>query len=358
MRDRVQGIDLLRGIAIALVMLRHALPQPFAGAGVVGVVMFFALSGYLITGVLLGELQTGGRVDLRRFYLNRAVRLVPALVVMITGFAIVTLVVDPLGDRDELLRTILVALTYTGDLPFHHGSTATFHLWTLAMEEQFYLAWPAVLGLAWRRRRMSLALAGSASVAVVACVATLWWLHPYPDLAYQLPTSWAVCFVVGAAARVAVDRFRRGTSGPAAPPWLTRTTVVLALAGLAVLSVLPLRGQAWTYLVAAPLVAVLTSALLVVWRSWYVVRPRLLRPWVALGTISYGAYLWNYPLILWLRPSMDDAAGPVGSVLTVVAAGLSWRLVEQPLQQRRRSRVSSRDLPPGPAGRAGGPSWR
>ena len=72
MKPRIDGLDLLRGTAVGLVMLRHAFPEVFAGAGVVGVVMFFALSGHLITGLLLGELERTGRVDLRRFYLRRA----------------------------------------------------------------------------------------------------------------------------------------------------------------------------------------------------------------------------------------------------------------------------------------------
>lgn len=339
-RRRVQGIDLLRGIAIALVMLRHALPEPFAGAGVVGVVMFFTLSGYLISGVLLGELAARGRVDFRRFYVNRAVRLVPALVVMIIAFVIVTITLDPLGDRDDLVRTVLVALTYTGDLPFHHGSAATFHLWTLATEEQFYLVWPTVLALAWVRGRVGLMLAGALIISAAACVATIWWLDPYPDLAYQLPTAWAGCFVVGAAARVHVDRHR---VPPRPRPRVTKTAVVGALAGLAAMSVLPLRGHVWTYLVAAPMIAALTAVLLISWRSWYVVGARLLQPWVALGTISYGAYLWNYPLILWLRPFVGDAAGAIGSVLTILVAALSWRLVEAPLQRRGRLHMSTRE---------------
>jgi peptidoglycan/LPS O-acetylase OafA/YrhL len=339
-RSRVQGIDLLRGVAIALVMLRHAFPTPFAGAGVVGVVMFFTLSGYLISGVLLGELRTHGRLDLRTFYRHRALRLVPALVVMMIGFVLVTVTLDPLGDRRELFRTVVVAVTYTGDLPFHHGSAATFHLWTLATEEQFYLVWPAVLAIGWARGRLRTALVATGLVSVVACVSTVMWLGASPDLAYSLPTSWSVCFVIGAAARMYVDRIEvcEGSLRP-----VPRIAIVAPLALLAGLSLVPLRGHASTYLLAGPLVAVLTAVLLVTWRSWLVVGPRLLRPLVALGTISYGAYLWNYPLTLWLTPSLASSwgiwSGVVVSVLTILTAGLSWRLVEQPMQRRRHGRV-------------------
>jgi peptidoglycan/LPS O-acetylase OafA/YrhL len=316
---RIQGIDLLRGIAIGLVMLRHAFPEPFAGAGVVGVVMFFALSGYLISGLLLDELDRTGTVDLRRFYVRRARRLVPALLVVVAGVVVVTLVLDPLGDRDELLKTVAVALTWTADLPFGHASDATFHLWTLALEEQFYLLWPTVLVLAHARHRVDTALAATAAACLLGCVATVVWLRADPDLAYSLPTSWAVCFVIGGAARVHRDRLRP-------PVWLTP----VALIGLAGLSVVPLRGHALTYLAGGPVIAVLTAAVLLAWRTWTEVTHPALRALVRLGTVSYGAYLWNYPLTLWLRPHALLAVA-----LTLVAAALSWRYVEAPLQRRR-----------------------
>ena len=320
---RIAGLDLLRGVAIGLVMLRHAFPEPFAGAGVVGVVMFFALSGFLITGVLLGELGRVQRVDLGRFYRRRARRLVPALLFLVAGVVAVTLVFDPLGDRDQLGKTVLVALTWTGNLPFGHASDATFHLWTLATEEQFYLVWPAVLALAFARRRVGAALAATAAACLLACVLTLLWLGEAPDLAYALPTSWAVCFVIGAATRVYAERL-------VLPHW----TVPVALAGLALLSVVPLRGHALTYLAGGPAIAVLTAVLLVSWRTWTTVSGPALTALMWLGTVSYAAYLWNYPLTLWLRPHLDHA-GPVAAGLTIVLAAVSWYAVERPWQERR-----------------------
>ncbi len=325
MRGRIDGIDLLRGIAVALVMLRHAWPSAFPGAGVVGVVMFFALSGYLITGLLLDELERTGGVDLRRFYLRRARRLVPALLLLVAGVVAVTLLLDPLGDRDELGRTVLVALTWTGNLPFGHASDATFHLWTLATEEQFYLLWPAVLVLAFTHGRMRLALVLVAVACVLACLATLVWLGDAPDLAYSLPTSWAVCFVVGGATRV----LGRHVVVPA-------LSAPVALTGLAVLSVVPLRGHALTYLAGGPAIAALTAVLVLSWRSWTDVTGPA-RALVLLGTVSYGAYLWNYPLTLWLRPTLEGLAGPVALVLTLPVAALSWHLVEARAGARRRT---------------------
>ncbi|MDX6371890.1 MAG: hypothetical protein QOD98_878 [Nocardioidaceae bacterium] len=314
MTQRIAGLDLLRGIAIGLVILRHAVPAVAPGSGVVGVVMFFALSGYLITGLLSEELDRRGRLDLRRFYARRARRLVPALLLLVAGVVVVTLLLDPLGDRDELVKTVVVALTWTGNLPFCHASDATFHLWTLATEEQFYLIWPALLLLLGVRHGFAVAAVGT----VALLVATVVWLRAVPDNAYSLPTPWMVCFVVGAAARLYGHRL-------AVPRW----AAPLALAGLAVLSVVPLRGHALTYLAGGPAIATLTAVLLLSWRTWTEVTTPALRALAWLGTVSYAAYLWNYPLTLWLRPHVDHGAGPLAAVLTIGAAALSWYAVER-----------------------------
>ena len=320
MTVRNEGITLLRGIAVALVMLRHALPGLFEGAGVVGVVMFFALSGHLITGLLLDDLHQHDRVRFGRFAYRRAVRLAPALLVMVAELVAVSLLFDPLDDAHELGRTVLVALTWTADLPFPHGSDAIFHLWTLAVEEQFYLVWPLVLMIAWRRKRVAVALGVAAAVSVGGCILSLVWAGALPDLVYTFPTSWVLCFVIGAASRVLRDRVRVPTF--VAP---------IALAVLGVLSVLPVRGSAATYLLWAPLIALLTAALVSIsWREWSTLRTPALRPLVALGVVSYGAYLWNYPLTLWLRETSPSAPA-LAAGLTIVAATLSWMLIEKPL---------------------------
>lgn len=327
---RIAGLNVLRGLAVLLVMLRHAFPDAFPGAGVVGIVMFFALSGYLITGVLTGELDTRGRIDYRRFYLRRARRLLPALLALVVVFVAVKVTLDPLDDGvSRLPLTVVTLLTFTGNLPVIHLSGAAFHCWTLATEEQFYLVWPALLALARTRLRVAAMLVITAIVVLACCVATLVWLWPHPDNAYGLPTSWFVCFVIGAAARL------RGNAG-----WVSPKLVPLVLAGLAALSVLPLRGHALTYLLGGPAIAVLTTALALAWSRWAELPDRALlsRGLAALGLVSYGAYLWNYPLTLWLRPALGEVAGPLALVLTIVAAALSWRFIERPLMRGGRAR--------------------
>lgn len=321
MSGRIVGIDVLRGVAVALVMARHAAPDVFAGAGVVGVVMFFALSGHLITGVLMAELERTGGLRLGRFYARRARRLLPALLVMLLGFTAVTWAFDPLGDREHLPATWLTALTWTANLPGRPESAeAAFHLWTLSGEEQFYLVWPLLLLLAWRGRRLALAVAGAAAIAALGLGLTALWLWEVPDNAYVLPTSWALAFVIGGASRI----------------WLPRASVPggvgAALACLALLALVPLRGEWLTYAVVGPLVAAATVVLLWAARDHHAAHrdvPRWWGPLAALGTVSYAAYLWNYPLALWLRPF-----GPVGAVAAVLAtvalAAASWRWVEKP----------------------------
>lgn len=324
-KNRVDGLDLLRGIAVALVIVHHGLPTPFSGSGVVGVVMFFALSGYLITGLLAAELRRTSRIDFKRFYLRRVRRLAPALVAMLIGFAVITIVFNPIGDLARLPKTILVGLTWTGDLPFGHASAATFHLWTLALEEQFYLFWPAVLAFAWRRGKVNAALIGVGAVCLLACGAVLHKLSAAPDDAYSLPTSWAVCFAIGAAVGLHRDKIKL-------PGWLTW----VSLAGLAVLSIVPVRGHIWTYLVAGPLIAGFTGVLLLALREWRTIEGALLRPVVWLGTVSYGAYLWNYPITIWLRPHLGVfGGGLVAIILTVAMAALSWKFVEARFQNSR-----------------------
>ncbi len=339
---RLPGLDLLRGVAILLVLLRHSWPDTFGNAGVVGVVAFFALSGYLITGLLMRDLETGGRVRYGRFYLHRAIRLLPALYVLLAVHALVILLGDPLREGTaNAFWGVLVGVTYTANLPGLPVTVALPHLWTLATEEQFYLVWPWVLtlGLRWGRMRTVVTVAVAAVLLGLLGSMILRWQHL--DTIYTMPFSWSIALLIGAVARLGADRLTVLT------PTSARVRIVagtLAVAGLVAVSLTPsAKDQPWLYLVASPLVAVCAVVLVFELRRWPTM-PRPLVPLVALGTVSYAAYLWNYPVTRWLEGTDGrlGAGAAVGSlVLTLVIATASWFLVETPAQRLRR-RVETR----------------
>lgn len=333
---RIYGLDLIRGIAIFLVLLRHAWPEVFGGAGIVGVVMFFALSGYLITSLLDRDITEYGRVRYGRFYLHRAFRLIPALAFMLAGFAVIEGVWDILGDRDKILRSVVVGMTYTMNVPgFDHGSAALSHLWTLATEEQFYLLWPLVLllGVKWRRIRFVVV---SCIVGVTAlCAASIIVAVPDVGKVYSLPTSWCVAMLIGALAYVernALTTFL-GRIGPAA-----RLLPPLAVGVLMLIAWLPeMKDWPLLYLAIGPAIAALTVVLILDFSRFTGPAPRVLRPFVGLGYISYAAYLWNYPIATWIgdRP-LTLLQGLATIILTLAAATISWWLVERPATALRR----------------------
>lgn len=317
---RNQSLDVLRGVAIALVMLRHAFPAQFPGAGIVGVVIFFTLSGYLITGLLRDELATSNRIDFGRFYRRRLIRLGPALLAVVAAMTVVTVLFDPLDDKSTLARTIAVALTWTGDLPISGTSAAAFHLWTLALEEQFYLVWPLAILLLHRSDHLRLGIYVAVAGCWLAALLTTVWLIEEPDLGYSLPTSWAVAMAAGAAFQLASRQRVRRT-------WALAATAVLLGTCL-----MDLRGHAYTYVIVGPTIAGLTGVLLLWSRRHEQLQwpPARILEW--LGNRSYAAYLWNYPLTLWIDAHSGTVRALIATVLTLVAADLSYRLIERPAQ--------------------------
>jgi peptidoglycan/LPS O-acetylase OafA/YrhL len=321
---RKRWLDVLRGFALVLVMLRHSFPNVFPGAGVVGVNIFFALSGFLVTRSLLDEHERSGRIDCRRFWRKRIARVVPALLIFIAAVVAVTVAWDPLGEMSRLPHTVLAALTFTGDVPLWRRAGSTYHLWTLAVEAQFYLLWPLVVAWAARRGGVRLALTLALLACLTAAAGTLVWLWEDPVLAYALPTPWASGIVVGALAAHA-----NGIPVPG------RALRAIAVATLCVLSISPLRTMAWVYVGGAPVVALATSVLML---SAVTARSPLATPWNALaslGGVSYSAFLWNYALVMWLGaiggPTLALAAIP----LTLLVAAFSARAAEHPLLYRR-----------------------
>ena len=196
-RGRVLELDALRGLAIGLVVLRHSFPEVVGAAGIVGVEVFFVLSGYLITHLLLRE-HRDGTYRPRSFYRNRAVRLLPALVVAVVVNAAWDLASGT--DPTFVVGGALVALLFLADLVNLLGLPSVAHLnhlWTLAVEEQFYVVWPLVVAR-WGARPSSRALRCAVAVGAASTVASVALLD-LPEPTYSSPTTWILPLLVGAA---------------------------------------------------------------------------------------------------------------------------------------------------------------
>jgi len=336
-RPRLDGLDVLRGAAVGAVLLGHSWPGIFQGAGIVGVIAFFVLSGYLITNVLVGDIERHRKIRYGRFYAHRAFRLVPALVSLLGVYAIVELATDILGDRSKGIvgYTVLAGLGYLKDLPLPFDvSMAIGPLWTLAVEEQFYLIWPALLVLALRRNRQGRLIGWSAAVAlflmsasVLAMVTLAPQLH---SLVYALPTTWGLGLIIGSALRLYRVHVFNWFTGR----WLRRAALLGSVAVLAALIYFPKANETPAFMfIGGPLAMAAAAVLVALAASRTAVMPKWTRPAQLLGTVSYAAYLWNYAVILWLNGGSTADLPPLiavsAIVVTLLIAVISWHTVER-----------------------------
>ncbi|MEX1072798.1 MAG: acyltransferase [Chloroflexota bacterium] len=318
-------LDGLRGVAVLLVFLQHAQLAGFRHAGWVGVTMFFTLSGYLITSLLLVEDGHTGRIHLGRFYFRRALRLLPALVVVLLAVGILAVVVG----RDFWAQE-LATLLYVSNWANVAGLEMWYlgHTWSLAIEEQFYILWPLALVFV-RSTRWRVAMCVIGVIVSVALRAVLFG----PDAAAESRWSHGLdtrgdALLVGCL--LALVRW----SAPGWVGWIG----ILGLAGtLAFLQ--PTAELAYAGLV----IAAASTALIMAAGTG-----ATLGPLVALGGISYGVYLWHFPIIEGTRWLAATVPGPVlvlgWFLATLAAAFASRRLVELPaLRFRNRSFARAAD---------------
>jgi peptidoglycan/LPS O-acetylase OafA/YrhL len=347
------ALDGLRGLAILGVLFRHAFHVPLGGG--FGVDLFFVLSGFLITTLLLEERERTGRISFREFYRRRALRLLPALVTMLLAFVVVDLARAALERRSDVLvdgmRALGLSAFYTANFvaAFHRSALSHLpigQLWSLAEEEQFYLLWPLALIVLLRgglRRRGVMAvlwiLIGAVVVERFALTAT----HASPDRLYYGPDTHSDGLLLGCL----VASWLRKPSRLA----LDRTLGFAALAVLAAVAYDPF----FEFAVVAVVVTMASAALVttvVAQPDGLVARAASIRPLVLIGRISYGLYLWQ-GLTLW---TVGPAHRWLGVFLAFVMAGLSYRYVEQPFLRRKRRRAertpatsSPPDAAPAPA---------
>jgi peptidoglycan/LPS O-acetylase OafA/YrhL len=373
-RPRFRGLDGLRALAVSAVVVFHFAPTVLPG-GFLGVDLFFVISGYLITRLLLAEIDSTGRLAIRDFYARRIRRLVPAVVALL----LVTSTASVLLWRDELPTTrggVLASLCYVTNWWLIDGHQSYFvasgrppmvqHLWSLAIEEQYYLVWPVVLALvagaylSWRRQdvrgRAVIAsgrlyrVAGVAVVLAAGSTLAMALISVHDDIPYGADSgrvyfgtdTHAMGLLLGAAAGALATR---GTLPFARRRMLLRGAFLSDLAAVIALVLLVqimvgvdeftpglYRGG---FLAASALCVVLVAA---------VCRPLSALGWLFdraplrwLGSRSYSIYLWHWPVAVVTRPNVDLALPGwqvfwLRAAVTIGLAEASFRLIEQPFR--------------------------
>ncbi len=344
---RLAGLDGLRALAVLAVVFYHFFPDAVPG-GFLGVDVFFVISGFLITGLLVSEHSRTGRVDLRRFWQRRLKRLVPPLVPVIlvgcaAAFALGGDVLMGLGA--QLLGAVTFGYNWVslaGDVSYFTADQPELfrNLWSLAVEEQFYLLWPLALLLLLRirRGRVRLALILGFATLSAAWMAVLVTPGADPTRAYYGSDSHSFGLLFGAALALLLRRAAGSRNElPRLRPWLGGAALALLFAALWALpsdSLATYRGG---------LVAVSLLTAVVIWaavRGGRFGHALDVAPLRYLGERSYGIYLWHWPILVLMQlawpPSLtsDVPIALVTATLTLLAAAVSYRYVEVPIRDR------------------------
>jgi len=375
---RRPDIEGLRGVAVLLVLAFHA-HLPHLGGGFVGVDVFFVVSGYVITGLLLATMADG-RISLSEFYARRARRILPAAgVVLVATLAVGALVLPPLRLQDTARDALAAAFSLGNwrfvDLQTDYFSTGlgvspVLHYWSLGVEEQFYLVWPALFVLlagAHRRARSperSPLVWALASLTAGSLVLSMWFTAVSAPLAYLGSPTRAWQFGLGGLAAALLPSVR--TVRPAGrrattPSWRTRGAApasrrdrrtpapvdraplppAVGWAGLAAIAWATLMFDAATaYPGAAALLPTLGTVAVLVSGAGRRTAARLLSSPVLrrVGSLSYTWYLWHWPALVLAEAALGPLSWPRRLVLVLVSAGPAWattRLVEQPIRSSR-----------------------
>ncbi len=351
------GLDGLRAVAVVAVVLYHAGVTWMPG-GFLGVEIFFVLSGFLITSLLVQELGSTGRIHLPRFWVRRARRLLPAAYASIAGVLLWTVAADPEG-LDRLRREIPAALVYATNWLLISGNESYFesigrasplrHLWSLAVEEQFYLVWPVVFALAYRLLSHRALLR---AILLTAAASTVWMIALYepfsdPSRVYYATSTRMAGPLIGAALALCWQ------------PWKTvhdpvtrrraQHAGVVGSVGLLVAVLTMGEYEPRLYRGGFAIVGLLTALVIIGATSSGTSAARLLSAPVLrwIGQRSYGIYLWHWPVVVFTRPHADVSFD--GMVLftyrislTLLLATLSHRLIEMPWRLGRLRTASIR----------------
>jgi peptidoglycan/LPS O-acetylase OafA/YrhL len=353
-RGRVPALDGLRALAVVAVLLFHS-QLAWARGGFLGVSAFFTLSGFLITSLLLHERLGGNRGHLRTFWIRRARRLLPAALVTLFGVtAFAATVATP--DQLRVLRgDMFAALGYVANWRFYlsgqsyadlfRAPSPVLHFWSLAIEEQFYVIFPlVVVGTLWLvrrwtdlRRRQVLGGLLVAGIAASVIASRVLYAHHGSTRAYYGTDTRAAELLVGALLAVIV-------AGRITPSRVVsaRARIAANVAGGAALGLMlwwwatVAQSTAWLYRGGFAVHASCAAVVIVAARiDGPFARALAWRPLAALGLISYGVYLYHWPIFLWLTPERTGlAAVPLFALrvaLTLGVAIVSFRLLERPI---------------------------
>lgn len=317
-------IDGLRAIAVLAVVLFHA---GLGGAGYVGVDVFFVISGYLITALLLDEHRATGRIDLLAFYARRVRRIVPAVALVVLVVLALSWWMPPSEARTDLAKSAAAALLFVANVFFEFETGGYWdaaseampllHLWSLSVEEQFYLLWPLLL-LCTRSRK------AFAALAIASLLLAEYWIARDAEAAFfRMPARFWELAAGGWIATLPRKPMPRGsaTIGVA----ITLVACVVPFAHFPGVGALP--AVAGAALVLAAVHGGATNAFLAS------------APMVGVGLISYSLYLWHWPLLAMYRDSVVGEGTPEMRLalcaIAVVLAVVSYRYVEQPFRKLR-----------------------
>ncbi len=339
------ALDGLRAIAVGLVLAFHL--GHLAG-GILGVDAFFVVSGWLITFKLLADVDHHGTVRLRRFWSSRIRRLMPASLAVLATVAIVW----PLAGItvSSLRRDVLWSLAWLsnwgtitggGDYWARFGNPSPLsHLWSLAIEEQFYVVWPVgVWAVARSRVHLRRAVGWAAAAGTVASVAFMVvWFDPLsPTATYMHTAARAHSLLIGAvAAALTLPLAGGGLRGGRT----ARRLAPLAAAGATLIVARATEGSVWLFRWGFPSFAVAMAVVVVAAADGLGERVLASPPMRWVGDRSYGIYLWHWPAFLLLSPARTHLDGLVLDAVRVVVAlalaDVSLRLLEEPIRSRRR----------------------
>lgn len=351
----IPALDGLRALAVIAVVIYH-MNATALQSGLLGVTIFFVLSGYLITGLLIREWSTTKKINLPQFWLRRVRRLFPAIVFVLLGTIVLTGVFAP--DMLTKLRNDIVAalLFFTNwwyifqDVSYFEAMGApspVTHFWSLAIEEQFYLIWPPLLLLLFskrvKKRHIQLGLL-VAAIASAAAMAILYSPQADPSRVYYGTDTRAFSLLIGAFLAFEFPPAR--VNGHGRQGFTARDRKIAlgvgsaALAGILVMMVAVNGYSPFLYYGGIALLSLLTGALIITLADGRSPLARFfaLRPLVWIGKLSYSIYLWHYPLLLLMNPRNFTGETPwfayVGQALVILAASaISYYVVETPLRK-------------------------